>query len=344
MKSLLLLASLLLSFNVLAGQDKGNGGDTCERIMRNITNDIELWLLKDEFKGIKLLNSITEDQYKEEMLYAIKRSILSCTTDKIFVGTAEKTCKNFEDKAGNIQVICNFGRFTKTEDEEKYKLMHHEFAGVAGFETNNGNEKSNYTISNQISEFLQVKEILFLGIKKVTANKCDNSGVKYENVSYVDKNEQYEIQSMAKFLRSTGDFKSVTICESSEYNFILVEDKRGVKYTFEGFLKDYTLVKDELVLLDGISLARVINVDSSNRMIILQNGDARANVDRSRVSKIISTNCNLNGICKKQKGLLYKRTEVVVEYIFENNKVIVTTDDNGGRAVVSAFDLTTLNH
>jgi hypothetical protein len=164
MKKLFILGLVLGSLNAFAS-DKGNGGDICENQMRNIANDIESWLLNDEYSGIKLPVNIGIKTYKQGMLSAVRKSVLSCTTGKIFVGGAEKSCKNFRDNRGIPRIICNFERFTKTEEKEKYKLMHHEFAGVAQFEANNGKEASVYVISNQISDFLRVEEVLKLGIK-----------------------------------------------------------------------------------------------------------------------------------------------------------------------------------
>jgi hypothetical protein len=165
----------------LAGNE-GGGGDICENKMRNISNDIEKWLLEDEYKGIKLPTDLSEDIYKEGMLNAIKISLLSCTTDKIYIGKAEKTCKNFDDENGQKRIMCNFDRLMKTSDSEQYLLMHHEFAGVAGFELSYGNETSNYQISNQISDYLQAQVVTRLGVKHsnqqqqpLKCNKLDHS-------------------------------------------------------------------------------------------------------------------------------------------------------------------------
>jgi hypothetical protein len=190
MKNLLLIGTLVLTMNAFAKSDKGNGGDICENKMRNITNDIESWLLKDEYRGIKLPVNLTEELYKQEMLEAVSKSILSCTTDRILVGSAEKTCRNFVDNNGAPQIQCNFDRFNSTEEKEKYKLMHHELAGVSGFETN-VNEASNYQISNQVGEFLSQASVLVLGIKKITPIKDKIGACKVLPPNTSDKNRMY---------------------------------------------------------------------------------------------------------------------------------------------------------
>lgn len=165
MKQVLLVGLALLTFTAYSS-DKGNGGDICENKMIAIANDLESWLLNNLFRGIKLPPGVEETQYQEAMLSAIEKSTLSCTTDKVYVGKVEKTCKNFIDDSMNVQVVCNFNRFMSTEEKEKYKLMHHEFAGVSGLESNNGDERSVYTISDQLSDYLGKEEVLKLGIKK----------------------------------------------------------------------------------------------------------------------------------------------------------------------------------
>ncbi|MNL27592.1 hypothetical protein D3C87_1491910 [compost metagenome] len=90
---------------------------------------------------------------------------VSCTDTKLFVGSAEKTCKNFFEADGTASILCNENRFMSTPGSEQYTLVHHEYAGLAGFEMNRG-EDSNYQISNQIMRNLaslrlgQVKLIL----------------------------------------------------------------------------------------------------------------------------------------------------------------------------------------
>lgn len=216
MKNLLLIGTFLFNLNAFAkpsmiDSDKGNGGDICENQMRNISNDIESWLLRDEFKGIKLDNRISEAAFKGRMLEAVQRSLLSCTADKIFIGKAEKTCKNFKDKNRDIRIVCNFNRFMKTTQNDQYRLMHHEFAGVAGLETNDGKEESNYRISDQVTGFLRKEEVLRLGIKKATgsslAEKIGACGNVVASNSYVSStfNECKQSNVSVEIVKACGN-------------------------------------------------------------------------------------------------------------------------------------------
>jgi hypothetical protein len=56
-----------------------------------------------------------------------------------------------------------------TNDSDQYVLVHHEYAGLSGFEVNNGPD-STYLISNQISEFLVDEVVKKLAIKAPLAD------------------------------------------------------------------------------------------------------------------------------------------------------------------------------
>src|SRR5207253_11459999 len=83
----------------------------------------------------------------------MQTAIVSCVDEQIFVGSAEKTCKNFAAADGSLNIQCNANRFMATSNSDQYILVHHEYAGLAGFEVNTG-ESSNYQISNQITRGL----------------------------------------------------------------------------------------------------------------------------------------------------------------------------------------------
>lgn len=166
MKKLLTgLFLLSISFSALAWNERGNGGDTCESRIQEISKDFEGWFEEEKFTSIVLPNHLSQDEYKESMLSAISTSVISCTTDKIFVGRAEKTCMNKDSL-----IKCNANRFKGLTDSEQYKLVHHELAGVSGFEVNKS-EASNYQISNQITDFLSAKN-------KLGVHKKDDPKVK----------------------------------------------------------------------------------------------------------------------------------------------------------------------
>jgi hypothetical protein len=161
--------------NAKLGGEEGNGGDMCEDRIKEIRDDLKTWIIKDGSRGLKLPADVSLASYNSKMLNVISRAKISCGADPIFIGRAEKTCKNFIDSNGQESIQCNFDRVLKTPESDQYVLIHHEYAGLAGFEVNN-EEDSNYGISNQISGFLEDQVIKRLVVRPVEAGGlCDES-------------------------------------------------------------------------------------------------------------------------------------------------------------------------
>lgn len=135
------------------GFDHDNGGDTCENQFKNIRDNLAAWISKGGAKNLRFPNGITYEQYLRAMLVKMSTAKINCTDKKILVGGAEKTCKNFSAADGTPSIQCNQPRFMATSTSEQYILVHHEYAGLAGFEVNRGAD-SNYVISNQIIRYL----------------------------------------------------------------------------------------------------------------------------------------------------------------------------------------------
>ena len=154
---------------VMAGGNwgAGNGGDTsCELQIQTIREDLRKWILAGEYTKLDFSNSnISKSDYRKKMLNAMKADI-SCTDKIQRVKRAEKTCKNFANRYDHSQsiMICNFNRFNNTVEEEQYRLIHHEYAGLAGIEKNLGNEESDYNLSDQISGQLEERVVKRLAI------------------------------------------------------------------------------------------------------------------------------------------------------------------------------------
>ena len=108
------------------------------------------------------------------MLMAIAKSKVSCIDTPVSIDTSEKTCKNTIESDGSMQIVCNNQRFMQTSDNDRYVLVHHEYAGLAGFEENSGSESS-YGISNQITGFLTEQTVKRLAVKP--SQPIDPSGL-----------------------------------------------------------------------------------------------------------------------------------------------------------------------
>jgi hypothetical protein len=167
------LVSTLASFSAAyaaGGAVVGNGGDICEDRFKIVRDDIASWIQKGGSAGLSLPNSITLAQYNTNMLTEIADAGISCVDREITVDGAEKTCENFLDPAGKTQIECNSTRFMATSASDQYVLVHHEYAGLAGFEVNNG-EESQYAVSNQISGYLENQTVKKLAVKPTQASE-----------------------------------------------------------------------------------------------------------------------------------------------------------------------------
>ncbi|QDK44516.1 hypothetical protein DOM22_04760 [Bdellovibrio sp. ZAP7] len=168
MKFVLIIAFSFLSSlaygQFIDGQDRGNGGDQCEMRIGEIRGDFEKWIIKGGSATLQLPLGITHDQYYRAMLEQMANASVSCTETILKVGAAEKTCLNFRDGQDVPRILCNVERFMNAKGSDQYVLIHHEYAGLAHFEINDG-EKSDYRISMQIADYYRADG----------ANKLDNA-------------------------------------------------------------------------------------------------------------------------------------------------------------------------
>jgi len=201
MTRLILLGALLtisLTTFAASGGKIGNGGDICEDKIKIIRDDIRSWILQGGSKGLELPEDISLKDYNKLMLASFN-AIINCSDEKIFIGSAEKTCKNFEDENGYNSIQCNFERFNKTTMDDQYKLVHHEYAGISGFEVNN-DEESDYRISNQIMAFLDYHVVKKLSILKpisipdsTSISPASTGGGLFFDVNSIAKCFRYEL-------------------------------------------------------------------------------------------------------------------------------------------------------
>ncbi|WP_413585026.1 ankyrin repeat domain-containing protein [Bdellovibrio sp. HCB274] len=147
---LICFASPLANAQSLLGNDRGNGGDPCELSFISIRNDIRQWIIRGGSAVLQFPANLSLNQYNTSMVQQIDSAVISCTEEKLTIGSSEKTCVNYRDKQGRPMITCNLRRFTEAGEAAQYVLVHHEYAGLAGMEVNNG-EASDYRISSQIS-------------------------------------------------------------------------------------------------------------------------------------------------------------------------------------------------
>jgi hypothetical protein len=182
--------------------DKGNGGDICENKIDIIASDIERWIHEEGHISLKLSEGITHTAYMGKMLDAIKVSKVTCIDKVITVENKEKICVNFIDSSNTPLIVCNREKILNSETNDKYRLIHHELAGVAGLEVGAINGSSNYSISNQITAFLE-KEL----VTRLSVASTDSERLTYINsrgIKNISKGSTYQLKSLLVIDANSG--------------------------------------------------------------------------------------------------------------------------------------------
>ncbi len=162
-----LMGVLLLVALPVQAQDFGgrNGGDPMELRFQEIALDIQQWMAKGGAKSLQLPSEISLSDYEMKMNAMLKMATVSFTPNAVIVDGAEKVCINFPA----VKVIqCNVDRFKNLSEAEQYMLVHHEYAGLAGLETNTGS-KSDYSISAQITYSLETVLVRKLAVRNANS-------------------------------------------------------------------------------------------------------------------------------------------------------------------------------
>lgn len=158
-----------------AGDRVGNGGDICEDRIKIIRDDIRSWIERGGSEGLRLPAGLTLSRYDKGILGGISKATVSCTSRRIELDGAEKTCENFVDSRHGPQLVCNAARFQATSQSDQYVLVHHEYAGLAGFEVNRG-PSSDYSLSNQLTEYLKDEVVKKLAVRQAFSPAPELSG------------------------------------------------------------------------------------------------------------------------------------------------------------------------
>ena len=158
MKRLVFLLSILVLKCAAFAGTEGHGGDAQEIRFIDVAHSIAGWISSEKAQQLKLPVGITYEQYKIAMLTKLENFHINFTDKVVTVNGAEKTCKNWINAENENQIQCNTSRFIANQVDDIYRLVHHEFAGLAGFESGQGKD-SNYEISDQIYAFIQAGNI-----------------------------------------------------------------------------------------------------------------------------------------------------------------------------------------
>jgi hypothetical protein len=184
LKATPLIVLTLLNLNALhanAGGVSGGGGDASESQFGEIRNDLLRWIQEGGAHELQLPTHVSHEHYRTAMerVLAPHAVIVSFVTTaqesdpanrnpelRVTVDSQPKTCRGFISTVDSRpHILCNIERFANTQPAEQYRLVHHEFAGLAGVEQNIG-ASSDYQISSQLSEFLVPEVVLRLAVRR----------------------------------------------------------------------------------------------------------------------------------------------------------------------------------
>jgi hypothetical protein len=174
--TILTLMNLVLSAPaaMAAGGRSDGGGDICEDRIKVIRDDLKAWIQKGGSAGLILPEEISAQQYANQMLSAIDSAKIACIGPSdsgypVAIEGTPKVCKFHKDWFSK-QITCDFSKFLTMSESDQYVLIHHEFAGLSGFELPNKDD-SHYEISNQISGYLAEQVV-----KKLVVKMSNGSG------------------------------------------------------------------------------------------------------------------------------------------------------------------------
>lgn len=151
------------------GHAQGNGGDECEQKILQIRDELLGWIMGGPV-GLDLPAGVALDRYLKGMkrVLADRTVSVSCPRRKVYVaslggaGLEEKTCRNYIER-GVGRIECNADRFMdRTSIGGQIRLIHHEYAGLAGFEGT-----GDYRISDQLGGYSRVERVVKLSLTPV---------------------------------------------------------------------------------------------------------------------------------------------------------------------------------
>jgi hypothetical protein len=265
----LIIGSILPTVSFAGGSSVRGGGDPCEDRIQDIGADLKSWIVKGGAAGLKLPAALTANKYADNMLSKIDSAKIQCVGpgDKDFPiqvqGTA-KVCR-FDKGFMKSRITCDYSKFQALNDSEQYVLVHHEYAGLAGIENPNGDE-STYTISNQITAYLEDQVIKRLAVKPSATNP--SSPLAFKDGFYTD-DENSRCTTRVTSYRETGtvvlnraDSVDGYFCEKSKAPVIYKCDRNYICVNEWG-AKLVAVGPDRLILSEAPGLAKDLNFAGS---------------------------------------------------------------------------------
>ena len=193
LKMLTMVIALIALFSpVVNAAREGNGGDLCEKRIKEIRDDLDGWIKKGGSAHLRFPQEVSLDEYNQKMQELLLDPIvnITCVQGPVYLDPANKrypkTCKNYIDVRGVSQIECDFDLFmNKMSESDQYLLIHHEYAGLAGFETTI-DRSSSYVLSNQLTGFLENRVVKRLAIVPVRPDLKDAVALNFVKIPLVN--------------------------------------------------------------------------------------------------------------------------------------------------------------
>ncbi len=181
------------------------GGDNCEPRIQEIRDDIALWIQRGRHSQLRDM-TVSPETYAERMQQFLKvtkesdgrlrpETTIACQHHPIEVQGEEKVCR-FDLLPQGPKITCYAEAFMNKslmDEDEQYRLIYHEYAGLAQLEPPFGSQ-STYPHSKQISAFLKVQLVKRLAIRsdsKVDLQPYRDAFQKARKLKSIDELLQY---------------------------------------------------------------------------------------------------------------------------------------------------------
>lgn len=216
MKKFILATLLCTPIFALAGSggsEGTGGGDLCEARIQSIRDDLKSWIAKNGHFNLSL-TYLSVTQYAQKMNSSFGAKV-QCVSQgdrgyPVEVNGTAKECRFDRTKKGSF-ITCDAQKFGQRSEAEQYVLIHHEYAGIAGIETPEG-DVSDYQVSNQISAYLVDTLVKRLAVKSsstplANADEFNN----WSNWQRADASRQEEIESAIKIAVRSAEWSDCNV-------------------------------------------------------------------------------------------------------------------------------------
>lgn len=250
---------MFLSLPGYAQQSGAGGGQNCRNEIDKHRIQIQEWIVRNDAKSLnfsiaRIKGIVYENapmgglNYKSRMLEVLEEGkvIVNCYSrmedlnqiakkysthsEKVNIGSG---CINYEDEDKRSHIDCDENsildekkRIQQGLPDDNFELTHHEFASIAGLEERMGLSTSDFTISDQLSQFKHREMREVLGPKKSLENDsrlmCYVPDLNLKFTKWIDDRDP-DLERLLKINDSRIDPKKVeynaSISQLKNYNY-----------------------------------------------------------------------------------------------------------------------------